>query len=195
MRQNENALCIHDGCFRGVKEITPPIFEDYRGSYSETFNDVLYRELAYPDVSSLRFVQDDISKSFRGVLRGIHGDEKTWKLVQCLKGAIQTVLVDCREGSMTLHQWHSYILSDANRLQLLIPPGIGNSTLTLTEDSIYHYKQSSYYGGMSSQFTIAWDDPNLDILWAIDDPIVSKRDSEVENDILPTVKVVYDSAT
>ncbi len=157
----------------GVHLITPPtIFEDFRGSYIELYNDDLYRKAGI-DVT---FVQEDISVSTRHVLRGVHGDAETWKLVSCLHGKFYLVVVNWDERSPQYRQWDAFVLSDQNRLQVLIPPRFGNGHLVLSESAIFHYKQSTYYN-RAGQFTVLWNDPNLNIWWPVGDPILSRRDA------------------
>ena len=157
----------------GVRLITPPtIFEDFRGSYIELYNDDLYRKGGI----DIAFVQDDISVSTRHVLRGIHGDAETWKLISCLHGKFYLVVVNWDERSPQYRQWESFVLSDQNRLQVLIPPKFGNGHLVLSETAIFHYKQSTYYN-RAGQFTVLWNDPALKIWWPVAEPIVSRRDA------------------
>ena len=109
------------------------------------------------------FKQDDISTSVKHTLRGLHGDTKTWKLVQCLYGSLLQVVVDFREDSSTYLQYDMFPLNDKNRNQILIPPGHINGHLVMSESAIFSYKQSTLYGGPGSQFTIKWDDPKINI--------------------------------
>ncbi len=161
----------------GVLLIKPPsIFEDFRGTYVETYNEKMYREAGI----DIKFVQDDISVSTKNVLRGIHGDAVTWKIVSCLYGKFYVVVVNCDEASPQYGQWESFVLSDENRLQVLVPPNFGNGHLVLSEMTIFHYKQSTYYD-RARQFTILWNDPKFNIWWPIDDPIVSRRDEGKED--------------
>ena len=161
----------------GVLLIKPPtIFEDFRGTYIETYNEKLYTEAGI----GIKFVQDDISVSLRNVLRGIHGDSKTWKLVSCLYGKFHLVVINWDEASPQFGKWESFVLSDQNRLQVLIPPKFGNGHLTLSKLAIFHYKQSTYYNRVA-QFTLLWNDPKLNIRWPIKNPIVSRRDEGNEN--------------
>src|SRR5438876_6457278 len=125
----------------GVIVIKPEIFEDFRGQYVETYNDRRYKEHGI-DVT---FVEDDISVSTRHVLRGIHGDAETWKLVSCLHGKFYLVVVNWDKGAPQFGQWESFVLSDQNRLQVLIPPKFGNGHVVLSESAIFHYKQTTYY--------------------------------------------------
>lgn len=155
----------------GVLLIKPSVFEDHRGQYIETYNEELYHKNGIP----VKFVQDDISVSMRNVLKGIHGDAETWKLVSCLHGKFYLVVVNCDESSKSFGQWQSFVLSDINRLQVLVPPKHGNGHLILTDMAIFHYKQSTYYNP-SGQFTYRWDDPRFNIWWPIKNPILSRRD-------------------
>ncbi len=162
----------------GVRLITPPtIFNDFRGSYVETYNEKLYSEAGIDIV----FIQDDISVSSKHVLRGIHGDDVTWKLVSCLYGEFYLVVVNWDKSSPQFGKWESFTLSDRNRLQVLIPPRFGNGHVTLTENAIFHYKQSTYYD-RARQFTILWNNPELKITWPVDNPILSERDSGREKE-------------
>lgn len=160
----------------GVLLITPPtIFNDFRGSYVETYNEEQYNAVGI-DVD---FIQDDISVSWKNVLRGIHGDPVTWKLVSCLYGKFYLVVINWNKKSAQFGKWASFELSDENRLQVLIPPNFGNGHVVLSDIAIFHYKQSTYYD-RSRQFTILWNDPELKIKWPVDNPILSKRDSGEE---------------
>jgi len=163
----------------GVLLITPDVFKDHRGEYIEIFNDGTY----YPLFDYwMEWVQDDISISKCNVLRGIHGDFKTWKLVSCLSGVIQLVVVNNMLDTPQYYEHTQFVLSDINHQQVLIPPGFGNGHKVLSDKAIFHYKQSTYYDP-ESQFTLAWNDPELDIHWlnpfsVVPDtqPITSDRD-------------------
>ena len=156
----------------GVLLITPPtIFEDFRGSYVEIYNDRVYRQAGV----NVDFIQDDISTSSKHVLRGIHGDNQTWKLISCLSGKFYLVVVNWDKTSLQYGQWDAFVLSEANRLQVLVPPKFGNGHLVLSEQAIFHYKQSTDYD-RAGQFTIIWNDPKLKIWWPIKKPILSQRD-------------------
>jgi dTDP-4-dehydrorhamnose 3,5-epimerase len=161
----------------GVLLIKPPtIFEDFRGTYVETYNEKLYTEAGI----KVKFVQDDISVSSRNVLRGIHGDGDTWKLISCLHGKFYLVVVNWDDTSHQFGKWESFVLSDQNRLQVLVPPKFGNGHLVLSELAIFHYKQSSYYNRVG-QFTLLWNDTKINIWWPIKNPIVSRRDEGSED--------------
>ncbi len=160
----------------GVLQITPPtLFEDWRGEYVETYNEHLYREHGI----EVQFVQDDISVSDRHVLRGLHGDAITWKLISCLYGKFYLVVVNNDPESPQYRQWASFVLSDANRKQVLIPPKFGNGHLVLSDKAIFHYKQNTYYD-RAGQFTLLWNDPELNLWWPVPNPLVSRRDAGLE---------------
>lgn len=155
----------------GVLLIQPEVFEDHRGYYVETYNEQAYREQGI----NVDFVQDDISVSSRHVLRGIHGDAETWKLISCHYGHFYLVVVNCNRESEHFGQWEAFNLSASNRKQVLIPPLHGNGHLVLSDQAIFHYKQNTYYNP-KGQFTYTWDDPELKIWWPVKNPILSRRD-------------------
>ena len=155
----------------GVLLIKPEAFEDFRGQYVMTYNENLFAEHGI----DIKFVEDDISVSSQNVLRGIHGDERTSKLISCLHGKFYLVVVNCDKSSEHFGKWLSFTLSDRNRHQVLVPPKFGNAHLVLSERAIFHYKQSAYYDP-SGQFTYKWDDPDLNIWWPVKTPILSMRD-------------------
>ncbi len=156
----------------GVRVVTPPtLFEDFRGTYVELYNEELYRR----EGIGVHFVQDDISISRQNVLRGIHGDACTWKLISCPLGRIYVVVVNWNPDSPQFKQWESFTLSEQNRLQVLVPPNFGLGHLVLSPRAIFHYKQSTYYH-RPTQFTLRWNDPELKIWWPVKIPILSQRD-------------------
>jgi len=156
---------------KGVLEILPDIFKDFRGEFVETYNEALYKK----EGVRVDFFQDDISASRKNVLRGIHGDNKTWKLLSCLYGKLYFVTVNCDKKSKDFGKWQSFILSDKNRRQILVPPKYGNAYLVLSKEAIFSYKQSTYYDP-KGQFTYRWNEPRFNIKWPIKNPILSKRD-------------------
>jgi dTDP-4-dehydrorhamnose 3,5-epimerase len=149
----------------------PTVFEDFRGFYIETYNERLYSEAGI----NQHFVQDDISVSTKHVLRGIHGDAETWKLISCLAGKFYLVVVNWDPSSSQYRKWDSFVLSDRNRLQVLVPPLFGNGHLVLSDEAIFHYKQSTEYN-RAAQFTVLWNDPGLEIWWPVANPELSPRD-------------------
>lgn len=168
-------LEVQDSPLAGVKVITPQIFEDFRGENLELYHTDSYKEHGI----DLDFVQDNLSVSTKNVLRGIHGDAVTWKLVSCLYGKIYLLVVNCDEDSAHFGKWTSFTLSDRNRKQVLIPPKFGNGHLVLSEKALFHYKLSSYYDG-DSQFSIRYDDKRFNFWWPVKDPLLSRRDEEAD---------------
>ena len=157
----------------GVLTIYPPTnFQDFRGSYIELYNERIYKKNGIIQ----NFIQDDISTSKHNVIRGIHGDFTTFKLVSCLYGEFYLVVVNNDPDSLQYKKWQSFHLSDTNRKQILIPPKYGNGHLVLSDFAIFHYKQTTEYN-REGQFTIMWNDPNFKIKWPSKNPILSKRDS------------------
>jgi len=155
----------------GVLLLKPKVFEDFRGQYVETYNE----QFCLDNGINVKFVQDDISVSSQHVLRGIHGDAETWKLVSCMHGKFYLVVVNCDNESSDFGKWQSFMLSDSNRHQVLIPPKHGNGHVVLSETAIFHYKQNTYYNP-KGQFTYIWNDPRLKIWWPIKSPLLSQRD-------------------
>tara|TARA_Y100001970_G_C14033986_1_gene750087 strand:- start:251 stop:766 length:516 start_codon:yes stop_codon:yes gene_type:complete len=155
-----------------VLQIKLDSFEDHRGYYIETYNEELYKKNGI----NVNFIQDDISVSSKNVLRGIHGDQQTWKLISCLEGKFYLVVINNDNNSNQYMRWESFILSEQNRVQILVPPKFGNGHLVISKRAIFHYKQNTYYNP-KGQFTICWDDPKYNIKWPIKNPILSKRDT------------------
>jgi len=151
------------------------LFNDPRGIFLETYNEAKYKEHGI-DIS---FVEDDISVSTKDVLRGLHGNKETWKLISCIHGEVFFVVVDCDEQSATFGEWESFTLNDKNYSQVLVPPMYGNGYLALTDKVVFHYKQSTYYKP-GTQFTFRWDDPRFKINWPTETPILSDRDSNAK---------------
>lgn len=123
-------------------------------------------------VGDLIFVEDKYSKSHRGAVRGFHGDNHTWKLVTCLNGLIYLAVIDARRSSQTYRKTWTYTLCEEKNNQILIPPGFVNAHQSLKDDSLFFYKQTSYYMGTKAQVTV---NP-LSFSWPIKDIIVSDRD-------------------
>ena len=155
----------------GVLKIKLTSFEDHRGSYIETYNKNFFIEKGI----KVDFLQDDISISHKNVLRGIHGDQKSWKLISCLYGEFQLVVVNNDPQSNEYKKWESFNLSFENKMQVLVPPKFGNGHLVLSDKCIFHYKQNSEYDRLG-QFTIKWNDPSFGFKWNISNPILSERD-------------------
>lgn len=166
---------VKETLLQGVLLIDPPtVFSDFRGTYVETYNEKLYKEAGI----GINFVQDDISTSKKDVIRGIHGDYETYKLISCLYGKFYLVVVNWDASSSQFKKWDYFVLSSSNRRQVLIPPKHGNGHLILSDTAIFHYKQSTYYN-RATQFTIKWNNPELNITWPVKNPILSDRDKNV----------------
>jgi len=156
---------------KGVLSVSPYVFRDRRGEFVETYNEKIYKEKGI----NVKFIQDDISVSKKNVLRGIHGDNKTWKLISCLHGKLFFVVINCDKTSPNFGKWQSFIISDKNRKQILIPPKHGNGYFVLSEKAIFSYKQSTYYDP-KHQFSYMWNNPEFNIKWPVKNPILSERD-------------------
>lgn len=165
-------LNVEETALKGVYLVRPSVHEDRRGNFYETYNEREYRDAGL----IARFVQDDISKSVRGVLKGMHGDSGTYKLVQCAYGAVYAVVLNCDESSPDFGRWQSFILSDENKHQLYIPPMHGNGYYVLSDVAVYTYKQSTYYGEYQ-QFTYKWNDGRFGIEWPAEASVISERDA------------------
>ena len=112
----------------------------------------------------------------KNVLRGLHGDQKTWKLISCLYGEFQLIVVNNDQNSLEYKKWESFVLSSDNKAQILIPPKFGNGHLVLSDSCIFHYKQNTQYN-RDGQFTIKWNDPSFNFKWMNNSPILSERDT------------------
>ncbi len=146
---------------------------DDRGWFCETFVEPRYRALGIED----GFVQENLSHSRRGVLRGLHGDPRMAKLVQVVQGSIFDAIVDARPTSPTFGRWHGQRLDAATPTQLYVPRGFLHGFLALSDDTIFLYKQTATYDP-GSEVGIAWDDPDLAIAWPLAgiDPLLSAKD-------------------
>lgn len=152
----------------GCWMFSPSIYREYRGDIS-----TLHR-LPYPNCPA--FVEDKISRSYYNVLRGFHGDFSTTKLLACLHGEVLLALADVRPESPTFKHSHSLVLSDRDRQQILIPPGVLNAHYCLSQDCLFWYKLSAAYGGPKSQLSMRWDDSIFAVDWPTKQPILSYRD-------------------
>tara|TARA_Y100001958_G_C21003980_1_gene386690 strand:- start:84 stop:632 length:549 start_codon:yes stop_codon:yes gene_type:complete len=159
--------------------IKPKLHLDSRGYFQESFNQKLFNKL----VCNTDFVQDNESKSTKGVLRGLHFQKPPFnqaKLVRCTHGEVFDVVVDLRKNSLTYGKHESLRLSEKNKLQLFIPRGFAHAFLVLSETAVFSYKVDNYYSA-SSDSGIIWNDPTLDIDWPIpySDIIISKKDKSL----------------
>ena len=154
-----------------VKIIEPTIFKDFRGDIYSSYDESLLFLLP----EGMRFVHDKFAKSKQNVLRGMHGDTKTWKLISCILGQVFQVIVDYRIESVTFKKSITFILLPGK--QILIPPGFLNGYYAYTE-AIYHYKlaYTGNYVDANDQITMRWNDSALNIKWPQIKPILQKRD-------------------
>lgn len=157
----------------GVRLIEPRVFGDERGFFMETWNQARYAEIGLPE----RFVQDNLSFSRRGVLRGLHYQQPNGqgKLVYVLQGEVFDVAVDIRLGSPTFGQYAVAILSSDNKRQFYIPPGFAHGFCVTSETALFAYKCTEFYDA-KAEASILWDDPAIDIPWPIDAPELSAKD-------------------
>ena len=161
--------------------LEPTIFSDDRGHFFESFNQSTFNNLTGLD---LDFVQDNISQSHKGVLRGIHyqiAPKAQGKLVQVLHGAVFDVAVDLRRSSETFAQWVGYELSAENRKKLWIPAGFGHGFYSLSNETKVHYKTTAYYSPEHER-SITWSDETLSIDWnnGIIEPQLSEKDLDAQ---------------
>ena len=147
-------------------------FEDHRGYFLATYVEGELNHLLPPGV---RFLEDDISFSRRNVLRGLHGDQHTWKLVSCLVGEVFFAVADLRSSSPTFKATFHGQLKAEEGLQVLVPPGCVNGYQCLSDFTLFAYKQSCVYAA-GQQLTVRWNDPSIGIPWPAQDPILSDRD-------------------
>ena len=157
----------------GVLVIEPQIFGDPRGFFLETYSRERYRDAGI----AVDLLQDNLSLSRRGVLRGLHFQNPApqGKLVYVLQGAVFDVAVDIRRSSPTFGQWYGVTLSDDNKKQLWIPPGFAHGFFVTSETALFTYKCSAYYAP-ENEHTIRYDDPDIAIAWPVGDPLLSDKD-------------------
>ena len=163
-----------------VKLIEPDVFEDDRGFFYESFNQQKFNEAIGKNIT---FVQDNHSKSSKGVLRGLHYQDEPsaqGKLVRVIRGEVFDVAVDIRKDSTTYGQWVSEILSAENKKQLWIPEGFAHGFLTLSNEAEFLYKTTDFYN-KESERSIHWKKNDYDIKWPLNDDIIflSKKDSGI----------------
>lgn len=174
------AYCMQTRTFNiaGLVLMTPEVFIDERGYFLESFQKERYRELGIPVDD---FVQENISKSKKGVLRGIHFQRDPFaqgKLVQVLRGSVLDVVVDIRYGSPTYGQHVAIELSEENHHQLWIPIGFAHGFLALEDDTLFSYKVTAVYSKVS-EGGIRFDDPDIGVAWPFKFPIVLEKDRQL----------------
>ena len=158
--------------------IEPIVFGDERGFFLETFHVSRYTDLVG---ISTPFFQDNYSRSSRGVLRGLHFQKTKpqGKLVRVVRGEVFDIAVDLRKESTTFGRWEAVILSEENKKQLWIPEGFAHGFLVLSEMADFEYKCTDYYDP-SDEGSILWSDPDLDIPWPIEKPVLSTKDQSAK---------------
>ena len=157
--------------FPEVKVFEANMFRDFRGDIWTT-----YKKTTTP--LKVEFIHDKYSSSRQNVIRGIHGDHKTWKLVSCIHGEIYFVVVDNRPESKTYLKWDWMMLDDRDRRQVLIPPGFGNGFCVMSKEAVFSYKLAyeNEYSDVDQQFTLKWNDERVMIDWPTNNPILQARD-------------------
>ena len=158
----------------GVLVIEPDVFGDARGFFLETFSSKRYEEAGL----KLPFVQDNISFSTKGILRGLHFQypNAQGKLVQVLSGEVFDVAVDIRVASPAFGQWFGEKLSAENHKQMYIPPGFAHGFCVLSDTALFSYKCTDYYNP-ATEGGIIWNDPDIGIAWPVENPQISKKDA------------------
>lgn len=160
----------------GLLIIKPDVFEDSRGYFFESFNKENYKQIGI----ETNLVQDNVSKSNKGTIRGLHyqvGKFAQGKMCSVLKGSVMDIAVDIRFGSPTFGKYFSIELSDENKNQLWIPVGFAHGFVVKSDDTIFTYKCTSTYN-KESERSIIYNDSDLNINWQINNPIVSDKDLE-----------------
>jgi dTDP-4-dehydrorhamnose 3,5-epimerase len=161
--------------FPEVKIYQPDIYTDFRGDLLTLWN----RDEFEP---KLDFKHNKISTSRKHVLRGMHGDNKSWKLTSCLYGEMFFVVVDARPDSPNYLKWDSIILDDRSRKLILTPPQFAIGFLVLNDQALLNYMWAyeGEYADVDEQFTIKWNDPKVNITWPIKNPLLSSRDKNAK---------------
>ena len=182
-----------DTTLPGVCLLKPKVFADDRGFFMETFNQRVLTELGI----ERHWVQDNHSRSARGVLRGLHYQlgRPQAKLVRATFGRVFDVAVDIRRGSATFGRWTGAELSDHNKLMLFAPEGFAHGFVVLSEAAEFQYKCSDFYAP-DEEYSIAWDDPEIGINWPLGDlePTLSAKDAiaptlaQISEELLPELK-------
>lgn len=175
--ESDTTMNIIDTKIRDALIIEPKVFGDDRGFFLETFQAERYRELAG---IALDFVQDNHSRSGKNVLRGLHfqRSKPQGKLVRVVRGTVFDVAVDLRRDSPSYGQWQGAILSEENKRQFWLPPGLAHGFVVLSDNADFEYKCTDYYDP-NDEGCIAWNDPELAIEWPEGiEPILSLKDQQ-----------------
>jgi dTDP-4-dehydrorhamnose 3,5-epimerase len=173
----------------GLKVIKPKVFGDSRGFFLETYSERRYHEAGIP----AKFVQDNLSFSARGILRGLHFQNPgaQGKLVTVVQGEVFDVAVDVRQGSPTFGKWFGIYLNEDNKEQFWIPAGFAHGFVVTSETALFSYKCDAYYNPQT-EFSLLWNDPDIGIAWPCETPQLSAKDEkgrrlrDFQQDELPT---------
>jgi dTDP-4-dehydrorhamnose 3,5-epimerase len=159
----------------GLLIVEPKVFGDSRGFFMESWNQRRYAEAGLPDT----FVQDNLSFSRRGALRGLHFQNPfpQGKLVSVLEGEVFDVAVDLRRNSPTFAKAEAVRLSAENKRQFYVPPGFAHGFLVLSETALFHYKCTAFYSPQN-EMTLLWNDPQVAIDWPLQNPTLSEKDAK-----------------
>lgn len=160
----------------GLRVIKPTVYQDNRGYFFESYNEKLFKENGVPDT----FVQDNQSKSCKGVIRGLHFQKPPFaqaKIVRVIQGGVMDVAVDIRKNSPTYGHYYSVVLTDENQWQFYLPVGFAHGFVALEDDTIFAYKCSAFYN-KASEGCILFNDKDLKIDWKVENPLTSAKDLE-----------------
>lgn len=161
---------------QGLIVIEKDIFVDSRGYFYEIYSKEWFERINL----KVDFVQDNVSFSNKGVMRGLHIQAQPYtqaKLVQVLQGEIYDVVVDLRKDSTTFKKWHAEVISETNKKMMFIPEGFAHAFLVLSDLAVFHYKCSNFYNPNSAR-TIKWDDEEIGIIWPKKPTSISDRDNK-----------------
>jgi dTDP-4-dehydrorhamnose 3,5-epimerase len=162
----------------GLMLIQPKVFADARGHFQETYKESDFTIAGMPN----KFVQDNQSLSYKNVIRGLHYQMPPYeqgKLVRCVYGEVLDVAVDIRKNSKTYGEWLTVLLSSENNSMIYIPPGFAHGFAVRSDIAIVNYKVTGGEYNHPSERGIIWNDPELDIRWGIDEPIISEQDKKL----------------
>ena len=171
---NSKSMELISTPLEGLLTVKPDVFRDDRGYFFESYN----HEKFVAAGLDLKFLQDNESKSKKGVLRGLHFQSPPYaqgKLVRVIRGSVLDVAVDIRKNSPTYGKWESVVLSGTNKWMYWVPAGFAHGFVTLEDDTVFFYKCTNVYN-KASEGSILWNDPDLGIDWGIKDPVVSEKD-------------------
>lgn len=187
-QQTSVPMKVEQTPLEGLLIVKPDVHGDARGFFLETFQAERYSEHGLP----LSFVQDNLSRSRKGVLRGLHFQKEhpQGKLLSVIRGAVFDVAVDIRRNSRTFGKWHGVNLSEENHLQIFVPPGFAHGFCVTSDIVDFTYKCTDYYR-LDDEYGIAWNDPDIAIEWPVENPVLSEKDQklprfiEIAGDTLP----------